>query len=187
MALMTKFYTRSGDDGFTGVLGEGRVPKYHIRPTTVGAIDEATAAIGLARASCQAEKTAPLLKAVQRDLYHMMAEIGATPENAAHFRAIDAERVRWLEEQIDALSAMVDMPKEFIISGDTIASSTLALARTAVRRAERHVAHLLHDDKIENPELLRYINRLSSLCFVLELLEILAAGKTNPTLAKTGN
>lgn len=181
---MTKFYTRAGDEGYTGVPGEGRVPKYHIRPIAIGTIDEASAAIGLARATCQAEQTAPLLIAVQRDLYNMMAEIGATPENAARFRAIDAERVRWLEEQIDALSAIIEMPKEFIIPGGTLASSTLALARTVVRRAERRVANLLHDGKIENPELLRYINRLSSLCFALGLLENHIAGKTDPTLAK---
>jgi cob(I)alamin adenosyltransferase len=76
------------------------------------------------------------------------------------------------------------MPKEFIIPGDTQAGAALDLARTIVRRAERLVAQLLHNLEIENSELLRYLNRLSSLCFVLELFENQAGGKDQPTLAK---
>jgi cob(I)alamin adenosyltransferase len=70
---MSHFYTRGGDDGFTGLLGEGRVPKYHPRTEAVGVIDEATAALGVARAACQTPAVGPLLLVVQRDLYGMMA------------------------------------------------------------------------------------------------------------------
>lgn len=181
---MPTFYTRTGDDGSTGLLGEGRVAKFHPIPEAVGALDEATAALGLARSACRAAQTAPLLLAVQRDLYHLMAEISATTENAARFRKIDAGRVAWLEAQIEAISAQVDMPGEFIIPGDTPASAALSLARTIVRRAERRVVWLAHEGMVENPELQRYLNRLSSLCFVLELLENQAAGLGKPTLAK---
>jgi cob(I)alamin adenosyltransferase len=181
---MPDYYTRSGDDGNTGLLGEGRVPKYHPQPEAVGTIDEATAALGLARAACQAVETAPLLLVVQRDLYNMMAEISATPNNAARFRVIDASRVTWLEQQIDATGQSVDVPNEFILPGDSPGGAALALARTIVRRAERRVARLLHDEQISNPALLHYLNRLSSFCFVLELKENQAAGKAEPTLAK---
>ena len=181
---MTQFYTRTGDDGFTGLLGEGRVPKYHPIPETVGTVDEATAALGMARATCEAEQSAPLILAIQRDLYHMMAEISATPENAERFRVIDEERVSWLEAQTDAIGALVEMPQEFIVPGDSPAGAALALARTITRRAERMVAQLMHSGEIENQELLRYLNRLSSLCFALELLENQAFGKSSPTLAK---
>lgn len=181
---MTRFYTRTGDDGYTGLLGEGRVPKYHPRTEAVGTLDEATAALGMARAACQVGETAAMLLAAQRDLYHLMAEVSATPENAARFRAIDAARVAWLEEQTDAVSERVEMPREFIVPGDSSAGAALALARTIVRRAERQVAQLLHSGEIENVELLRYLNRLSSLCFVLELLENQAQGKSQTTLAK---
>lgn len=181
---MPGFYTRTGDDGYTGLLGEGRVPKYHPVTEAVGAIDEAAAALGLGRAACRGERSAGLILTVQRDLYHLMAEIAATPENVARFRQIDALRVGWLEQQTDVLSNLVELPKDFILPGDSPAGAALALARTVVRRAERRVARLYHEQMIENPELLRYLNRLSSLCFVLELYENQAIGVVSPTLAR---
>ena len=181
---MSHFYTGKGDDGFTGLLGEGRVPKYHPRPEIVGELDEATAALGLARALSQDRKTGSTLLIVQRDLYHMMAEIAATPENAPKFRKIDAGRVAWLEDQTSELEKLVHIPGEFIVPGDSIAGAALALARTIIRRAERRVAQFLHSGEIENNEILRYLNRLSSLCFALELSENQSAGKSSPTLAK---
>ncbi|HLA97619.1 MAG TPA: cob(I)yrinic acid a,c-diamide adenosyltransferase [Anaerolineales bacterium] len=181
---MTKFYTRSGDDGYTGLLGGERVPKYHPRPETVGTLDEASAAMGLARAHCLVPKTAALLLQSQRDLYNVMAEISATQENASNFRKITLHRVVWLEDQIDEIGAKIEMPQEFIVPGDSPAGAFLAFARTVIRRAERQVARLLHDDQLENIDLLRYLNRLSSLCFVLEILENQAAGSEKPTLAK---
>jgi cob(I)alamin adenosyltransferase len=181
---MKAFYTRTGDDGYTGLLGEGRVPKYHSTPEAVGTIDEATAALGMARANCQTTDGAALLLAVQRDLYHLMAEVAATPENAPRFRKIDAGRVAWLEQQIDCYSERVELPKEFIVPGDSPGGAALAFARTVVRRAERRVVQLYHDQTIQNPQLLQYLNRLSSLCFVLELYENQAGGEGSPTLAK---
>jgi cob(I)alamin adenosyltransferase len=181
---MPSFYTRTGDDGYTGLLGEGRVPKHHPIPEAVGALDEATAALGLGRSACRGERTAGLILTVQRDLYALMAEVAATPGNAARFRQIDASRVSWLEQQTDALSEMVELPGDFILPGDSPAGAALAMARTIVRRAERRVARLYHEQMIENPELLHYLNRLSSLCFVLELYENQACGVASPTLAR---
>jgi cob(I)alamin adenosyltransferase len=181
---MSRFYTRSGDDGYTGLLGEGRVPKYHPVTEAVGAADEASAALGLARAACCLENSRELILAVQRDLYHLMAETAATPENAPRFRKVEAERVAWLEQQTDELSRQVDLPADFILPGDSPAGAALALARTVVRRAERRLATLLHSGMIENQNLLRYLNRLSSLCFVLELKENEAWGVHKLTLAR---
>jgi cob(I)alamin adenosyltransferase len=181
---MVNYYTRSGDDGNTGLLGEGRVPKYHPQPEAVGTIDEASAALGVARAAARASQTSPLLLVVQRDLYMAMAEIAAAPDNAYRFRKIDADRVAWLEEQIESISALVKMPDEFIVPGDSPSGAAISLARTIVRRAERRVAKLFHEHVIDNAELLRYLNRLSSLCFILELLENRVAGVSAPTLAK---
>lgn len=181
---MSDYFTGAGDDGYTGLLGEGRLPKYHSRMEAVGGVDEASAALGVARAACQQTQTREILLTVQRDLYHLMAEISATPENAAHFRVIDAGRVTWLENQAEFIGAQVKMPNEFILPGDSPAGAALDLARTIVRRAERWNAQLLHNREIENPEILRYLNRLSSLCFVLELFENQAVGKDTPTLAK---
>ena len=181
---MSKLYTSTGDDGYTGLLGEGRVPKYHPRTEAVGVLDESSAAIGLARALSQVETSAELLLEAQRNLYKIMAEISATPENAASFHSITPEIVSNLEGQIDLLSDRIEIPHEFIVPGDTQPGAALALARSIVRRAERQVARLLHDHEIENGEILRYLNRLSSLCFILELIEGQNAGSDKPTLAK---
>ena len=181
---MSKLYTSTGDDGYTGLLGEGRVPKYHPRTEAVGLLDEASAALGLARAFSQYAESAELLLEAQRTLYQIMAEISATPESVASFRSITAEIVSRIEGQIDSQSAKIEIPRQFIIPGDSQAGAFLALARSVVRRAERSVARLFHDHEIDNGEILRYLNRLSSLCFILELIEDRAAGKDKPTLAK---
>lgn len=180
---MSKLFTSTGDDGFTGLLGEGRVPKYHPRTEAVGALDEASAILGVVRAFCLDARTAPMIVAIQRDIYHIMAEVSSTPENASAFRTINSARVKWLEDQIEMLASSIDMPSEFILPGDTQAGAFMAHARTIIRRAERRLARLLHDEQIENGELLRYLNRLSSLCFVLEMVENQASGDSI-TLAK---
>lgn len=180
---MSPFYTRTGDEGTTGLLGEGRVPKFDLRIEALGAVDEATAALGLARAAAPSALTAALLLEVQRDLYKLMAEVGATPENAARFRVIDEARVAWLEAKTDMLEKATEMPREFILPGDHPSSAALALARTIVRRAERRVVALYTSGGLENPQLMVYLNRLSSFVFVLELAENARAGKTT-SLAK---
>lgn len=178
------FYTSKGDDGTTNLLGEGRVAKYHVRIEAVGTLDESTAALGLARAQCLDPRSGPILIAAQRDLYKLMAEVASTPENAEKFHFIDAARVKWLEEQTDALSESVEMPKEFILPGDSLSGAALSLARAIIRRAERRVVELYDEQELVNPDLQRYLNRLSSLCFVLELVENKAAGHRT-TLAKS--
>jgi cob(I)alamin adenosyltransferase len=176
------FYTRKGDDGTTGLLGKGRVAKHHARMEAIGTLDESSASLGLARATVRDARCGPLLLEAQRDLYRLMAEVAAEPDNAEQFR-FDARRVNWLEEQTDALSKTVDMPKEFILPGDSAAGAALSLARAVVRRAERRVVELFDKKEINNPALQQYLNRLSSLLFVLELLENQAAGK-DTTIAK---
>ncbi len=178
IARMSPFYTQTGDEGSTGLLGEGRVPKFDLRIEALGALDEATAALGLARASVNAPQITPLIVEVQRDLYKLMAEVGATPENAARFRSIDDARVKWLETQTDAITSEVEVPNEFIIPGEVPSSAAMGLARTIVRRAERRVVELYHSGGLQNLSLLAYLNRLSSLCFALELLENHQAGQS---------
>jgi cob(I)alamin adenosyltransferase len=172
-----------GDDGTTGLLGEGRLPKYHPRLEALGALDEASAALGLARAFSRAAQTGPILSQVQRDLYALMAEVAATPENVEKFRSLGTGQLEWLETQARAVSTMVDLPGEFILPGDTQAGAALDLGRTVVRRAERRVAELLDKGELTNRLLLQYLNRLSTLCFSLELLENRESGKPT-TLAK---
>ncbi len=183
--IMPGFYTRKGDSGYTGVLGEGRLPKNHPRLEAIGSIDEATAAIGVARSQVVTPGLDNIVIVIQRDLYHLMGEIAATPENVRKFRVIDADRVSWLEEQIEILGAEIEMPKDFIVPGDSRSGAAFAMARTLVRRAERKVSELFHENQIDNLELLRYLNRLSSLCFILELAENQNAGIAFPTLASS--
>jgi cob(I)alamin adenosyltransferase len=182
--MSSQLYTRTGDDGFTGLLGEGRVAKYMPQPEAYGTVDEASAAIGIARAGALSVRGKELMLAAQRDLYWMMAELAATQQVAPQFRRIDAERVRWLESATDEITALIVMPKEFVVPGDTLSGAHLDLARTIVRRAERVVVKLVHDGLVENMELVRYLNRLSSLLFVLGLYESALAGVTTVTLAK---
>ena len=181
---MYKFYTQKGDDGYTGRLGKGRIPKNHPIIEAIGTIDEASAALGMARAQSQMQDTVDLLLEVQRDLYHLMAELSASKENASKFRVIDAERLTWLEDKIDSISDSTASPKEFIVPGDSITGATLALARNIVRRAERRVAELHLAGEIENQHIMRYLNRLSSLCFVLELQENQSTNSSGLSLAK---
>jgi cob(I)alamin adenosyltransferase len=176
------YYSRKGDDGTTGWLGKGRLPKTHMRIEAIGALDEASAALGVARAAARETHTAALLLEAQRDLYALMAEASAAPREAQAFH-FDAARVDWLEHQIDALSREMPAPREFILPGDSAAGAALDVARTVVRRAERRVVELSQQRLVKNPALQQYLNRLSSLLFVLELAENKAAGK-NTTVAK---
>lgn len=183
---MIKLYTRTGDDGYTGLLGEGRVPKFALQPEAYGTVDEASSAMGVARAGALSAQTKLILLTAQRDLYHAMSELAATPETAARFRKIDAARVDWVEAQTDAITAQITLPKEFVVPGDSLAGAYLDLARTIVRRAERVVTRLQHESLLHNEQIMRYLNRLSSLLFVLALRENALAGVAQTTKAKEG-
>ncbi|MEW6092840.1 MAG: cob(I)yrinic acid a,c-diamide adenosyltransferase [Chloroflexota bacterium] len=188
---MSPSRTHTGDDGSTGLLGEGRLPKYHPRIETLGALDEASAALGLARALTKSPQTNAILKEVQRDLYALMAEAAATDENVERFRtlrqaqgtALNRTRLEWLESQVQALEAQVPAPSEFILPGDSLPGAAFSLARTVVRRAERRVAELARRGEVTNDVMLPYLNRLSTLCFLLELDENQSAGQAT-SLAK---
>ena len=191
---MPDYFGGTGDDGYTGLLGDRRVPKSDPRPETYGALDEASAALGLARAQTTSEDVQSVLIETQRDLYHIMSEVAAEPDIAERFRVVNRERVEWLEAQIERFGAEVEMPREFVLGGDTGSAAALDFARTVVRRAERAAVRLELEaraeqpseppTKFENPHLFAYLNRLSSLCFVLALWEVQHRGDASPTLAK---
>jgi cob(I)alamin adenosyltransferase len=179
-----RYYSTTGDDGSTGLLGRGRVRKHHPRPETCGQVDEAQAAMGMARAVMQDRAAAEIVLQAQRHLYHLMAELAASPEAAQEFRQIGADHVAWLEAHTDSYGARISLPPEFSISGDTLAGAMLDFARTVVRRAERSVVHLFDEKYVENPDLARYLNRLSSLLFVLSRYEDALGGRGAVRLAK---
>ncbi|HEX5165090.1 MAG TPA: cob(I)yrinic acid a,c-diamide adenosyltransferase [Thermomicrobiales bacterium] len=176
------FYTRTGDEGYTDLLG-GRVPKYDTRPETYGTLDEATSNLGLARALAQSDRTKELLVDVQRDLYLMMAELAFAPDMQQGKFHITAAHVERIEAATDALEADVPLPPHFILPGDSVAGAALDVARAVVRRAERLAVKLAHDGEVTNDQILAYLNRLSSLLFILARFEDQVAGVT-PTKAK---
>lgn len=176
------FYTRKGDTGYTDLLGD-RVAKYHPRPDTFGSLDEATSFLGLARSLAATDRAREILLQVQRDLYLMMAELSFAPDMNQQTYRMTQEHVDWLERETDRLTEEVPLPPHFIIPGDTVSGAALDSARGVVRRAERLAVRLFHEGDIENEEMISYLNRLSSLLFILARFEDREAG-VEPTRAK---
>ena len=165
---MAKVTTGTGDTGYTGLLGEQRVAKYDPRPDTFGTVDEATSALGLARAVTQDQKVKDIIFRIQQELYLLMGELATPAENYEKIGLrMTPEHVQRLEQVEEELKREVEIPNKFIIPGDTHDGAALDLARTIIRRAERLAVKLLHDGIIENKEVVRYLNRLSDLVFIL--------------------
>jgi cob(I)alamin adenosyltransferase len=167
MVRLTRIYTRGGDKGETS-LGDGsRVPKHSLRVAAYGTVDEANAAIGLARLHADAEADA-MLGHIQNDLFDLGADL-CTPEGgrrgAGALRILAAQVTR-LEREIDAMNAALRPLDSFILPGGSAAAAHLHLARTVTRRAERLVSELAQTEPV-NPEALKYLNRLSDHLFVL--------------------
>lgn len=169
------FYTGKGDQGETDLLG-ARVAKSDPRIATIGALDETTSAIGLGRAMAQADRTKHLLVEIQRDLYKIMAELAFTDQLRPAAYVLGGDRVEFVGEQTDAIAGEVDLPSEFILPGDSVAGAALDVARAVARRAEREAVTLAQAGQLANGEVLRYLNRLSSLLFVLARYEDRRAG-----------
>jgi len=167
MVRLTKIYTRGGDGGKTS-LGDGaRVAKHDLRVASYGTVDEANAAIGIARLHADADADAMLAR-IQNDLFDLGADLcrpGDDSEASAGLR-VQSSQVLRLEQEIDALNAALKPLESFILPGGSPASAYLHLARTIVRRAERLTTELAQDQAI-NPSALHYLNRLSDHLFVL--------------------
>jgi cob(I)alamin adenosyltransferase len=177
-------YTRSGDEGYTSLLGKKRVPKYDLRPEAYGQVDEAQAALGMCRAGPLSQRGRDWLAPIEHDLYVIMAELATAPGVQLPLPPVDAERVAWLERVTDELSQVTGPFAGFVLPGDSQAGALVHLARTVVRRAERAVARMVHTENLENGEALRYLNRLSSFLFALALYEDMQTGVDRPTLAR---
>ena len=167
MVRLTRIYTRGGDAGETS-LGDGsRVPKQDLRVAAFGTVDEANAAIGLARLHAEGEIDAALAR-IQNDLFDLGADL-CTPEGGERgtqaLRILPSQVAR-LEHEIDRLNAELKPLDSFVLPGGSAVSANLHLARTVVRRAERLVAELAGQQPL-NPEALKYLNRLSDHLFVL--------------------
>jgi cob(I)alamin adenosyltransferase len=168
----TTFYTGKGDRGDTARLGgAGRVVKSDPLLETVGAFDEATSAIGLARAMAQSEALREALPALQRRLYRMMSHLSATPEARQRYSGLTEEDLAWLEGLIERLETGLPPLEGFVLPGDSPGGAAFHLARTVARRAERRLVALAEAEPGVGPANLAFANRLSSLLFVAALVE----------------
>ena len=173
MVKITKVYTRTGDTGQTGLVGGKRLPKDHPRIEAYGSVDELNSVIGLALsflakkgASKRREKLGLILEAIQQKLFDIGSELATLPGDEYEGQiTLQAENVEWLEEIIDAMNEELQPLKSFILPGGTSLNAFLHQARTVCRRAERDILKLNQIDLV-NPEIIKYINRLSDFLFV---------------------
>lgn len=170
-----KIYTRRGDTGETGLLYGGRVSKADPRTEAYGTIDEAVSALGLARSLSQDARVREIILDLQRELFTVGAELATDVDHydtfLKHFKPVTAEMVTRLEETMDSLQEEFTLPRAFVIPGASAASGAMDLARSVLRRAERRAVGLHEEGLLKNPEVLRYLNRLADLLFILPRYE----------------
>ena len=170
-----RIYTRRGDDGSTGLLYGGRVDKSDARTEAYGTTDEAVAALGMARVFIADSLLADLVLRLQRELFVVGAELATASENVSKLTPgrtkVTAGMVTELEAMIDDYTRRIRMPEEFIVPGESRGSAFLDFARTVVRRAERQVVAMERAGLLADREVLRYLNRLADLVFVLARYE----------------
>jgi len=163
---LARIYTRTGDDGTTGLIGGERVFKNSLRIEALGALDELNALIGVARALKLPERVDQILRMIQDHLFMLGTEIATPAAERRPETAVDLEAVQMLEEAIDFYEAKLTPLHKFILPGGGKAGAVLHLARAVARRAERQCVALSRSEEI-NMQLVSYLNRLSDLCFVI--------------------
>jgi len=173
LVKLNKIYTRTGDDGTTGLVDGSRCPKHAARMEAIGAVDEANSAIGLATLASMSDEHRALLLRTQNDLFDLGADL-ATPTSSGGDDFAPSEMVlrmvpgqtAYLEQAIDRLNEHLAPLTSFILPGGSEAAARVHIARAAVRRAERRMVALAAEAPV-NPAALSYVNRLSDLLFVL--------------------
>jgi cob(I)alamin adenosyltransferase len=174
---LTKIYTRTGDDGTTGLVDGSRVPKHAARMEAIGAVDEANSALGMALLALD-DEAAHDVRRLQNDLFDLGADLATPGEDFAPsemaLRIVPAQ-AEWLERRIDALNECLEPLRSFILPGGSEAAARAHIARAAVRRAERAMTALAAEAPV-NPAALAFVNRLSDYLFVLARL-LNAAGE----------
>lgn len=171
MVKLNKIYTRTGDDGTTGLVDGSRVAKASSRIEAIGKVDEANSAIGLAAASLESGAHADALFRIQNDMFDLGADL-ATPAPDADFAPsemvlrVTQEQVDWIEQAIDGLNESLEPLSSFVLPGGSEAAARTHVARATVRAGERAVTALAAEEPI-NPAAVAYINRLSDYLFVL--------------------
>jgi cob(I)alamin adenosyltransferase len=170
---VVKIYTKKGDDGSTSLWYGGRVPKHHGRTEAYGSLDEACSQLGVARALCgpaEAELAADILR-LQDDLFVAGAELATAPEAAGRLEdgvsRVTEAMVTELERLIDRYMAEVELPPKFVIPGGNLLSAQLDVARTVIRRAERHISALAEAGELNGATVIHFVNRASDFAYAL--------------------
>ncbi|HQS98037.1 MAG: ATP:cob(I)alamin adenosyltransferase [Novosphingobium sp. 17-62-19] len=168
MVKLNKIYTRTGDDGTTGLVDGSRRAKHDARMQAIGDVDEVNSLIGLAALAC-AEDTARDLQRIQNDLFDLGADLATPGDDFAPSEMVlrvVASQVDWLEKAIDALNESLPPLRSFILPGGSEAAARVHVTRATARRAERSAVALASAEPV-NPQALAYLNRLSDYLFVL--------------------
>jgi cob(I)alamin adenosyltransferase len=163
---LARIYTRTGDDGTTGLIGGKRVPKDSLRVEACGSLDELSALTGIVRSHALPEPVDSILHFVQEHLFIIGAELATPDEEGRQSTEIGDAAVRSLESEIDRIEEKLPPLRQFILPGGSLAGAELHMVRAVARRAERHCVSLSRREKVD-PQVLRFLNRLSDLCFVL--------------------
>lgn len=169
MVKLNKIYTRTGDDGTTGLVSGPRRKKHDIRVETFGAVDEANAFLGLARLHTPGmPRLDAALSRVQNDLFDLGSDLANPPDTATGDKQlrIAPAQIEWLENQIDHYNGALEPLTSFVLPGGTPLAAELHAARTIVRRAERLAVHLMDAEPATSRQPAIYLNRLSDLLFV---------------------
>ncbi|NIS69351.1 MAG: cob(I)yrinic acid a,c-diamide adenosyltransferase [Proteobacteria bacterium] len=164
--------SKKGDSGYTSLLRGIRVPKYHVVTEALGTLDEANSLLGLVRAASKERRIKRIILQVQKQLFTIGAELsvpkgGGKPPK----KTISETDVNWLERIIEEFEEALDLPPGFVAFGQEEIASQMDVARTSVRKVERIAVKMKSEDMIENPYILKYLNRLSDLIFVLACFE----------------
>ena len=180
-----KIYTKKGDDGTTGLLYGGRVSKDDLRTKVYGTLDETVAALGVARAAGLVERVGEIVVRLQREMFVAGAELATSPDNRSKLEMnvskVDPSMTARAERDIDELLATHPLRPEFVLPGETLGAAGLDLARSILRRAERHAVALEREGAIEDAEVLRYLNRASDLLFACARYEEAERGRSAPS------
>ena len=175
-----KIYTKTGDNGETGLFAGPRVSKDDARIEAYGTVDELNAFLGLARAEGLPEEIDAVVERVQHELFSVGAELATPDPDAAGTRLIGVTQIGWLEQMIDEHDRQLEPLKQFILPTGTKAAAVLHVARGVCRRAERRVVTLSRQvEKPIAPEMTHYLNRLGDLLFVLARRANSLAGSTD--------
>ena len=171
MVKLNKIYTKTGDDGTTGLVRGPRRLKYDLRINCFGTIDEANATIGIARLSTTSmPKIDSMLGRIQNDLFDLGSDLatpGVDPAGTPPSLRITAEQSAWIEQMIDHYNDALEPLSSFVLPGGSPLAAALHVARTVTRRAERLVVELVLSEHDVNSQAIVYLNRLSDLLFVL--------------------